>query len=88
MSDEWLDVERRRAARKRLEQSVLLSVPGDLTFTHCGVSDLTVLGVGISLRRVAILPTEFELSFDNFRTSFACRLVWWRDDRAGISFVY
>jgi hypothetical protein len=88
MSHERPDVERRRAARKRLEQPVLLSIPGEVTFMQCVLKDLTVLGAGICSRHASTLPTKLELSFDDFKTSFACRLVWQRDDRAGMSFVY
>ncbi|MFC4941502.1 MULTISPECIES: PilZ domain-containing protein [Bradyrhizobium] len=83
-----MPVERRRAVRKILEQSVSLSIPGEETSTHCTMKNLTVFGAGVCLPRVTILPTEFELSFDQFRTSFACRLVWQRDDCVGISFVW
>lgn len=88
MSVEWLGNERRRAARKTLNETVLLSLPGEVTVTPCTVRDLTVLGVGIDLQHVAPLPTQFELSFDDFRTRFVCQLVWRQADRAGISFVH
>jgi len=71
-----------------LEQSVLLSIPDEATFARYAVKDLSVFGAGICVRKVLVLPKEFELSFDNFKTSFACRLVWQRSDRAGVLFVY
>ena len=69
-----MPVERRRAVRKMLEQSVLLSIPGEETPTDCSMKNLTVFGAGISLPSVAILQ-KFELSFDQFRQSH--RQVTW-----------
>jgi hypothetical protein len=39
------------------------------------------------LRKFKLLPTEFGLSFDGFRTEFICRLVWRDRDRGGVEFV-
>jgi hypothetical protein len=83
----WNGVERRRAKRKLVCQTVLLSLSGQITFEPCDTHDLTVLGAGLCLRRFKLLPTEFALSFDGFRTMFACRLVWRDRERGGAVFV-
>jgi hypothetical protein len=88
MSLEWTGVERRRVTRKTVDQIVMLSLPGDVIITPCKMLNLSVFGAGIMLKDIPVLATQFELSFDDFRTSFVCRLVWRQADRAGVSFVY
>jgi hypothetical protein len=83
---EWDGVERRRAQRKIVSEEVLLSLPGQVTLRPCSLRDLSALGAGLCLEGFTLLPTEFGLSFDNFRTSFACRLVWRDRDRGGVEF--
>jgi hypothetical protein len=85
-SHEWNGVERRRARRKLVNETLLLSLPGQITLHPCRVRDLTAFGVGLWLNWFAPLPTEFELSFDGFRTTFDCRLVWRNGDRGGVEF--
>ena len=89
MSNEWTGVERRRAVRKRMDETVLLLVPWETKVRTCGLRDLTVLGVGLRLRGIATLPRDFELSFDHFRTNFPCRLVCapGRHRRAGVPLI-
>jgi hypothetical protein len=79
-------VERRRAGRKLVSETVLLSLPGQITPQPCDLRDLTALGAGLLLERFNLLPIEFNLSFDNFRTALACRLVWRDRDRGGVEF--
>ncbi|WP_442895206.1 PilZ domain-containing protein [Bradyrhizobium sp. AZCC 2230] len=87
MSVEWTGGERRRVTRKTLEQLVTLSLPGEVTIMPCKMFNLSVLGACVRLKNTSIPSTDFQLSFDDFRTSFDCRLAWRQDDRAGISFV-
>ncbi|MEH2487699.1 PilZ domain-containing protein [Bradyrhizobium sp. AZCC 2230] len=88
MSVEWKGVERRRVTRKTVDQIVMLSLSRDEAVTPCAMRNLSVLGAGILLENTPIPPTEFDLSFDEFRTSFACRLVWHRDAFIGVEFVH
>ena len=88
VSVEWTGVERRRVTRKTVDQIVMLSLSGDATVTPCAMRNLSVLGAGILLEDISIPSTNFDLSFDEFRTSFACRLVWHRDAFAGLEFVH
>jgi hypothetical protein len=83
---DWDGVERRRARRKLVSETVQLSLPGQITIQPCTVRDLTAYGAGLRLEGFALLPTDFALSFDGFRTSFACRLVWRDRDRGGVEF--
>lgn len=50
MSVEWTGVERRRARRKTVDQTVMLSLSGGATVTPCAMRNLSVLGAGILLK--------------------------------------
>jgi len=76
VSAEWKGIERRRTVRKTVDQTVLLSLPGDVIVTPCRMLNPSVLGAGIWLKDTPLLSTDFQLSFDDFRTPFQCRLVW------------
>ena len=79
-------MDRRRAKRAKTYQLAKMSVDRD-GFDLCVVHDRTDRGLCIELAFGAdCLPDAFELSFDRFRTSHACKVIW-RDDRsAGIEF--
>jgi len=78
--------ERRAAERRRTHRDALLSIPRLRGVYSCGVLDLSDGGVGVRLNDLPLLPIEFNLSFDGFRTTLACRLVWRNGDLAGITF--
>ncbi len=53
----------------------------------CTVRDVTNLGAGIRIEQnLKIVPLDFALSFDNFRTIRMCRLVWRQGDFLGVVF--
>lgn len=87
MAVEWTGVERRRARRKTVDQTVMLSLSGGAIVTPCAMRNLSVLGTGLLLQVNPITLTDFDLSFDGFQTSFPCRLVWHHDAFAGVEFV-
>ncbi|SCB51348.1 hypothetical protein GA0061099_101726 [Bradyrhizobium yuanmingense] len=83
--------ERKNSCRRSLErqsvwQEVLLSIPGHITSEPCLVRDLSNRGAGIQLNGLTLLPTEFSLSFDGFRTTSPCRLIWRQGDFIGVAF--
>lgn len=84
--NKWDGVERRRAARKLMKQTVLLALPGQMAYQPCMLHDLTALGADLNLDGVTLMPTDFALSFDGFQTSFACRLAWRDRGRCGAEF--
>ena len=88
MCVEWTGVERRRVTRKSVDQIVMISFSGCVTVTPSAMRNLSVLGAGILLEDTSIPSTNFDLSFDEFRTSFACRFVWRRDAFAGVEFLH
>lgn len=52
----------------------------------CTVRDVTNLGAGIRAQTLQIMPLDFELSFDGFRTVRKCRLIWRQDEFFGVAF--
>jgi PilZ domain len=78
--------ERRAAERKWIYRDALLSIPHLRSVYSCGMRDLSDRGVGLRLDGLPLLPTEFNLSLDGFRTTLGCRLIWRVDDFAGIAF--
>jgi hypothetical protein len=48
--------------------------------------NITNLGAGIRAQDTPLLPLTFELTFDNFRTTRECRLVWRDGDFLGVAF--
>jgi hypothetical protein len=78
--------ERRSVGRRKVVESALLFFGGRRGMVTCGVRDLSGVGAGIRLQNVNVLPSDFELTFDNFSTSRKCRLVWRQGDFTGVIF--
>jgi hypothetical protein len=78
--------ERRTIGRTRINRSALLFFHGQADVFPCCVRDATNSGAGIRLERLNVLPVEFYLSFDRFRTARTCRLVWRDGDFLGAAF--
>ena len=70
------DVERRTIGRTWINRNALLFFHGQANVFPCCVRDATNSGAGIRLEALNVLPVEFYLSFDRFRTARKCRLVW------------
>jgi hypothetical protein len=79
--------ERRSIGRTRVAKGALLFFSGQVGVRSCGVTDITNRGAGIRTRDLAVLPLNFDLSFDNFRTIRRCRLVWRDGDFLGAAFI-
>lgn len=80
------DNDRRSIGRTRIEKGALLFFNGDAGVRACKVTDVTNLGAGIWTHDLSVLPTSFNLSFDNFRTIRTCRLIWREGDVLGLAF--
>lgn len=52
----------------------------------CTVRDVTNSGAGIRAQNLQIMPLDFELSFDGFRTVRKRRLIWRQDESFGVAF--
>jgi len=80
------NAERRLVGRTLIKRNALLFFRGQTGVFSCCVRDVTNSGAGIRLERLNVLPVEFDLSFDNFRTVRECRLIWRDSDFVGVTF--
>jgi hypothetical protein len=78
--------ERRSIGRTKIAKGALLFFSGQPGVRSCGVTDITNLGAGIRTQGLAVLPLNFELSFDNFHTVRKCRLIWRAGEALGVMF--
>ena len=78
--------ERRSIGRTLIDRNALLFFRGQAGVFSCCVRDVTNSGAGVRLQAHHVLPTEFDLSFDNFRTVRKCRLIWRETDFVGAAF--
>jgi hypothetical protein len=72
--------------RTKIEKGALIvfgEEPGVHPYT---VRDVTNAGAGIRSQNYQLMPIEFALSFDNFRTIRECRLIWRDGDFLGATF--
>jgi hypothetical protein len=86
--DQWENAfDRRSIGRTKICKAALLFF-GETTGVHsCTVRDITNLGAGIRIEQdLKIVPLDFALSFDNFRTIRMCRLIWRHGDFLGVAF--
>jgi hypothetical protein len=79
-------VERRAFGRTMINRGVLMYFAGRDAVQTCCVRDVTNHGAGIQLTGLNIVPSEFGISFDNFRTMRRCRLIWRDGDFVGAAF--
>ena len=79
------NIERRSVGRTQINRSALLFFHGQVDVFACCVRDVTNSGAGIRLEGLNVLPTEFYLSFDRFRTGRRCRLIWRNTDFVGVA---
>jgi hypothetical protein len=79
--------ERRSIGRTRINRDASLFFPGCAGIFACGIRDVTNQGAGIRLNGLDLLPVHFDLSFDNFRTSRRCHLIWRDGDFVGVEFL-
>jgi hypothetical protein len=77
-------IERRAVGRTTINRDVLIFFNGSVH--ACCVRDVTNHGAGLRLNGVNILPSDFDISFDNFRTMRPCRLIWRDGDFVGAAF--
>ena len=77
--------ERRSVGRTAASKGGLLFFSAQRGVFACEVCDLSNIGARIRLK-LGILPPNFELSFDNFRSVRKCRLIWRQGDFIGIAF--
>jgi len=79
--------ERRSLGRTSINRNALMFLSGQASVHACCVRDVTNLGAGIRLNGLKIVPLDFDLSFDNFRTIRKCRLIWRESDFMGVRLI-
>jgi len=80
-------MERRRLQRTVIRHPAKVDAGGE-TIHRCVVHNVTGLGICIELDFPAEqLPQNMAFSFDNFRTTHACKLIWREGQFAGVEFV-
>ena len=80
------EIERRAVGRTTINRDVLMFFTGQDRVHPCCVRDVTNLGASLRLNGLNIVPSEFGISFDGFRTMRRCRLVWRDGDFVGAAF--
>jgi hypothetical protein len=80
------DNDRRLIGRTPIAKGALLLFKGQPGARGCNVTDVTNRGAGIRTHDLSVLPTSFDLTFDNFRTIRKCRLIWRKGDFVGVAF--
>lgn len=79
-------VERRALPREIINLPALLFFNGIRGVHHCVVRDINALGACLSTP-YHIFANDFDLSFNGFRRTFTCRVVWRRGTLCGVVFV-
>jgi hypothetical protein len=84
------DLAQLRASAVDAAKPKLAKTPDSGTFTwRCRsrfLTDRCRRFAGLRLNGLIMVPSEFDVSFDNFRTMRRCRLIWRDDDFVGASF--
>lgn len=85
--DSETKIERRAFGRTTINRGALMYFTGREGVHACTVRDVTNHGGGICITGLNVLPFEFDISFDNFRTARQCRLIWRDGDFIGAQFL-
>jgi hypothetical protein len=67
------NIERRAVGRTTINRDVLMFFVGQEGVRACCVRNVTNHGADLRLNGLNIVPSEFGISFDNFRTMRRCR---------------
>ena len=78
--------ERRQLTRHVVRKSAKVLLGDQPSPIDCLVWDLTSKGACILLAPDLHVPDKFEISFDYFRSSHPCRVMWQTTDRVGVCF--
>ena len=82
------EFERRASGRITHKGGALLRIAGLRDFFELTVRDVSDRGIGIRLHvDLPLLPVEFEISDNGFRSAQNCRLVWRESSFIGAEFV-
>lgn len=79
--------ERRRLTRNIVRKHAKVLINNQLSALNCLVRDLTSDGAGLLVDAIPQPLDRIELSFDHFRTTHFCRVIWSQDNRLGVRFL-
>jgi hypothetical protein len=71
---------RRSVGRTKIARGARLSLGEGTGVDPCAAYDVTNSGAGIQSQGLKVIPLEFALSFDNFRSVRMCRSAWRQGD--------
>lgn len=77
--------EHRIAPRQRVLKAGTIEFGGGAI--DCTVRNLSETGAALSVESPVGIPSEFKLIVDSDRVSRACRVVWRKESRIGITFT-
>jgi hypothetical protein len=80
------DFDRRAKPRTTINRDAVMFFMGSPIVHPCRVQNVTNDGARIRLNGLNIVPSEFGISFDKFRTMRRCRLIWRDADLVGAAF--
>jgi hypothetical protein len=78
--------ERRNKKRTTINHGAAVYFEQNSAVHSCCVIDVTTDGASIELSTVDFVPPVFDVSFDKFRTSRRCRLIWRDRNFLGVAF--
>lgn len=82
------EFERRTSERKPYNRGALLCINGLSSFFELTVRDVSDRGIGLRLHvNLPLLPIDFKVSDDGFRTDQSCRLIWREGNFIGAEFI-
>jgi hypothetical protein len=82
------EFERRASERKPHNRGALLRIAGLTNLFELTVRDTSDRGIGMRLHiDLPLLPVDFEISDNGFRTAQKCRLIWRESNFVGAEFV-
>jgi hypothetical protein len=79
-------LERRTKGRTAINHGAVVFFEGAIGVFSCRVCNVTNDRACIGLSGLNIVPPVFDLSFDNFRTTRRCRLIWRNRGLVGVVF--
>ena len=79
--------DRRTLVRLAIDRAAMLHFPGVCGVHPCVVRNIHNQGAGINCSGYYIFADDFHLSFDGFKTTFGCHVVWRHGHDCGVRFT-
>jgi PilZ domain len=78
--------ERRQLARHAVLKRAKIAFDNQPSLFDCTVCNITSEGACLNFAAASPADESFALSFDNFRSTRACRVIWRQADKLGVCF--